>query len=122
MADEDKGTRGDTGAGVSGMLNQGWLAHIIRFIVAAIVLMVVSYITPRFYQTDFLACFTGGCAYRSDRICTGNPFRPQCFSLCPRRSGFCGISCDLLPAPVHYPGSEGDRTGSAYCSCHCRHY
>jgi len=53
MADEDKGMRGDTGAGASGMLNQGWLAHIIRFIVAAIVLMVVSYITPGFTRLSF---------------------------------------------------------------------
>ncbi len=53
MADEEKGTRGDTGAGVTGMVNQGWLAHIIRFIVAAIVLMVVSYITPGFTRLTF---------------------------------------------------------------------
>lgn len=59
MADENKVTRGDTntgggpGGGITGMAEQGWLAHIIRFIVAAIVLMVVSYITPGFTRLSF---------------------------------------------------------------------
>lgn len=53
MADEDRGTRGDTGGGITGMAGQGWLAHIIRFIVAAIVLMVVSFITPGFTGLSF---------------------------------------------------------------------
>lgn len=49
MADEDMnagGTRSVLGEG-------GWLAHIIRFIVAAIVLMVVSFITPGFTRLSF---------------------------------------------------------------------
>ena len=63
MADENKGTHGDTptggsagggpGGGVTSMAEQGWLAHVIRFLVAAIVLMVVSYITPGFTRLSF---------------------------------------------------------------------
>lgn len=49
MADEDRGT----GGGASQMVGQGWVAHIVRFVVAAIVLMVVSYITPGFTRLSF---------------------------------------------------------------------
>jgi putative membrane protein len=49
MADEDRGT--DTG--ISQTMDQGWMAHIVRFVVAAIVLMVVSYITPGFTRLSF---------------------------------------------------------------------
>ncbi len=55
MADEEKGARGDSGAGggVTSFSEQGWLAHVVRFIVAAIVLMVVSFITPGFSRLTF---------------------------------------------------------------------
>lgn len=49
MADEERnagGTRTAIGEG-------GWVAHIVRFVVAAIVLMVVSYITPGFTRLSF---------------------------------------------------------------------
>ncbi len=35
------------------MMSDGWLAHIIRFVVAAIVIMVVSYVTPGFSRLGF---------------------------------------------------------------------
>jgi uncharacterized membrane protein YvlD (DUF360 family) len=53
MTDENKGVQGDSGGGISNLAGQGWMAHIIRFIVAAIVLMVVSYITPGFTGLSF---------------------------------------------------------------------
>ncbi|NPV28815.1 MAG: phage holin family protein [Firmicutes bacterium] len=49
---EEGGNRGNAG-GWSRVVGEGWLAHIIRFIVAAIVLMVVSYITPGFTRLSF---------------------------------------------------------------------
>jgi uncharacterized membrane protein YvlD (DUF360 family) len=49
---EEGGGRGNAG-GWSRLAGEGWLAHIIRFIVAAIVLMVVSYITPGFTALSF---------------------------------------------------------------------
>lgn len=49
MADEDGGRQG---AG-SVLTGENWLAHIVRFVVAAIVLMVVSYITPGFTRLNF---------------------------------------------------------------------
>ncbi|MDH7576577.1 MAG: phage holin family protein [Bacillota bacterium] len=49
---EEGGNRGNA-AGWSRIVGEGWLAHIIRFIVAAIVLMVVSYITPGFTRLSF---------------------------------------------------------------------
>lgn len=51
MADEDRNV-GNNG-GLSRVMGDGWLAHIIRFIVAAIVLMVVSFITPGFTGLGF---------------------------------------------------------------------
>jgi uncharacterized membrane protein YvlD (DUF360 family) len=43
-----------SGSGSSSILGGGsWLAHIIRFIVSAIVLMVVSYVTPGFTRLNF---------------------------------------------------------------------
>ncbi|MGB4503685.1 MAG: phage holin family protein [Syntrophaceticus sp.] len=53
MADENKGAQGDPGGGITNITEQGWLAHIVRFVVAAIVLMVVSYITPGFTRLSF---------------------------------------------------------------------
>jgi putative membrane protein len=53
MADEEKGTQGDIGGGISDMAGQGWLSHIVRLLVSAIVLMVVSYITPGFSGLSF---------------------------------------------------------------------
>lgn len=49
MAEEERGA----GGGISQTVGQGWVAHIVRFIVAAIVLMVVSYITPGFTRLSF---------------------------------------------------------------------
>ncbi|MGB9791468.1 MAG: phage holin family protein [Thermacetogeniaceae bacterium] len=49
MADEERNA-----GGPRAVVGQGsWLAHIVRFIVAAIVLMVVSYITPGFTRLSF---------------------------------------------------------------------
>ena len=45
-----------TGGGNNSMnrlMGDGWLAHIVRFVVAAIVIMVVSYITPGFSRLGF---------------------------------------------------------------------
>lgn len=53
MADEEKGTQGNTGGGIADIAGQGWLAHIVRLLVSAIVLMVVSYITPGFTGLSF---------------------------------------------------------------------
>jgi uncharacterized membrane protein YvlD (DUF360 family) len=47
----DRRDRGDNG--MNRLMTDGWLAHIVRFVVAAIVLMVVSYITPGFTRLGF---------------------------------------------------------------------
>lgn len=52
MAEEGGGNRSNA-RGWSRVVGEGWLAHVIRFIVAAIVLMVVSYITPGFTPLSF---------------------------------------------------------------------
>lgn len=49
LADEERNAGGARAAVGMG----SWLAHIVRFIVAAIVLMVVSYITPGFSRLSF---------------------------------------------------------------------
>ncbi len=50
---EEGGNRAGNAVGWSRIVGEGWLAHIIRFVVAAIVLMVVSYITPGFTRLGF---------------------------------------------------------------------
>ncbi len=50
---QDDDRRGRGGNSMSRILNDGWLAHIVRFVVAAIVLMIVSYITPGFTRLGF---------------------------------------------------------------------
>ncbi len=52
MPEEGGGTRG-ADSGWSRLVGEGWLAHIVRFLVAAVVLMVVSYITPGFTRLSF---------------------------------------------------------------------
>lgn len=51
MADE--GNNRNENAGMSQIAGQNWIAHIVRFIVSAIVLMVVSFITPGFTRLSF---------------------------------------------------------------------
>lgn len=54
MADDvGGGNRGGNNNNISQMAGKGWLAHIVRFIVSAIVLMVVSYVTPGFSPMGF---------------------------------------------------------------------
>jgi putative membrane protein len=50
MADDELPRRDDGGITTGG---GSWLAHIVRFVVAAIVLMVVSYVTPGFTRLSF---------------------------------------------------------------------
>jgi len=50
--DEENRDNHDQGS-MSHLMNDGWLAHIVRFVVAAIVIMVVSYITPGFSRLGF---------------------------------------------------------------------
>jgi uncharacterized membrane protein YvlD (DUF360 family) len=56
MMDEDQ-NRGNRVSGannsMSRLMSDGWLSHIVRFVVAAIVIMVVSYITPGFSRLGF---------------------------------------------------------------------
>jgi uncharacterized membrane protein YvlD (DUF360 family) len=52
MMDEESRDNHDQGS-MSRLMNDGWLAHIVRFVVAAIVIMVVSYITPGFSRLGF---------------------------------------------------------------------
>jgi uncharacterized membrane protein YvlD (DUF360 family) len=53
--DEDNRDNRDRGAinSMNRLMSEGWLAHIVRFVVAAIVIMVVSYITPGFSRLGF---------------------------------------------------------------------
>ncbi len=55
MMDEDNRDNRDRGGDISmnRLMGDGWLAHIVRFVVAAIVIMVVSYITPGFTRMGF---------------------------------------------------------------------
>jgi uncharacterized membrane protein YvlD (DUF360 family) len=55
MMDEDNRDNRDRGASnsMNRLMSDGWLAHIVRFVVAAIVIMVVSYITPGFSRLGF---------------------------------------------------------------------
>jgi len=55
MMDEDNRDNRDHGAdnSMNRLINDGWLAHIVRFVVAAIVIMVISYITPGFSRLGF---------------------------------------------------------------------
>jgi uncharacterized membrane protein YvlD (DUF360 family) len=55
MMDEDNRDNRDRGAinSMNRLMSEGWLAHIVRFVVAAIVIMVVSYITPGFSRLGF---------------------------------------------------------------------
>ncbi|MEG3066711.1 MAG: phage holin family protein [Syntrophaceticus schinkii] len=127
MADENKVTRGDTntgggpGGGITGMAEQGWLAHIIRFIVAAIVLMVVSYITPGFTRLSFwhallAAVLVAAIGFGLETL-FGRRISPYA-----RWGRVCGLSGDLLLTPVHYPWFKGDCTGSSHSCCYRRHY
>lgn len=53
--DEDRSieqNRGGNGS-MNRLMSDGWLSHIVRFIVAAIVIMVVSYVTPGFTRIGF---------------------------------------------------------------------
>lgn len=53
--DEDRSreqNRGGNGS-MNRLMSNGWLSHIVRFIVAAIVIMVVSYVTPGFTRLGF---------------------------------------------------------------------
>jgi uncharacterized membrane protein YvlD (DUF360 family) len=55
MMDEDNRDNRDRGSNnsMNRLMSEGWLAHIVRFVVAAIVIMVVSYITPGFSRLGF---------------------------------------------------------------------
>ncbi len=55
MMDEDNHGNHDHGGSnsMNRLMSEGWLAHIVRFVVAAIVIMVVSYITPGFSRLGF---------------------------------------------------------------------
>jgi uncharacterized membrane protein YvlD (DUF360 family) len=55
MMDEDNRDNRDRGGAnsMNRLMDEGWLAHIVRFVVAAIVIMVVSYITPGFSRLGF---------------------------------------------------------------------
>jgi uncharacterized membrane protein YvlD (DUF360 family) len=55
MMDEENRDNRDRGGNnsMSRLMGGGWLAHIVRFVVAAIVIMVVSSITPGFSRLGF---------------------------------------------------------------------
>ena len=56
MMDEDQNRGSHVGGGnntMNRLMGDGWLSHIVRFVVAAIVIMVISYITPGFTRLGF---------------------------------------------------------------------
>lgn len=54
MADEENRDQGNIGGGgIGDLAGQNWIVHIVRLIVSAVVLMVVSYITPGFTGLTF---------------------------------------------------------------------